>query len=492
MSDFENIENELDPHLQQTLKAYGVTPERDPESARRNQERFVAILNMIFEEQTPAKPAVGWFSLSAWPSSFNYLKEMFANSSRKRSILFAFILLIVLGAFLFGGVGITAYAASSSLPGDTLYPLKTTMENARAELTADPAAQARLYLEFAGRRLSEIQSLISEGRYGDIPRAAGEFERDIQKTVRAIESLSKSDPARTAAMSEEATTILREHSDTLIQMLAGIPGDAQLAVQSAINASQSATGTLDASYDDNFNDDEDGINNDSGGTPSPQASNTPQLTGTTQSLPEVSETLQIAGASTPLPMPTEPPPGATATPIPSVTQAGNADDPVIQGGDVTCQGSIGAVAVDNLLVPQGTTCTLDGTTVNGTIKVENGASLTAQRVTVIGNLQAEGASFVEVLAGSTVGGSIQLKQGGSARVENVIVNGDIQFESNNGVLSAAGNQVGGNVQVFQNVGGASIAGNTINGNLQCKENNPSPVGGNNVVQGNKEDQCAGL
>lgn len=489
MSELKNMEDELDPRLRRMLKAYAVTPERDPESARRDEERFVAILTMIFNGQTTSQPAMGWFGFSAWPSSFRHLRETFANPVRRRSILVVLIVIVVLVASLFGGVGITAYAASSSLPGDTLYPLKTTMENARAELTADPAAQARLYLEFAGRRLSEIQSLISEGRYDDIPKATNEFERDIQQAVSAIESLSQTDRVRAVALSEETTAFLRYDNGMLFQMLTGIPADAQLAIQSAINASQSAARTLEASYDD-FNDDEDGIGDDNGGTPSPQASNTPQLTVTTQSSPEVSETLQIAGVSTSLPMATEPPP-ATVTPNPTAILAGNGG-PVVQGGDATCQGFLGAVTVDNLLVPQGASCTLDGTTVQGTIKVENGASLTAQRVKVIGNIQADGASFVEVLAGSTVGGSIQLKQGGSARVENVIVNGDIQFESNNAALSAAGNQVGGNVQVFQNVGGVTIADNTINGNLQCKENNPAPGGGNNTVQGNKEDQCAGL
>jgi hypothetical protein len=485
MSEFKNMENELDPRLQQMLEAYGVAPERDPESARRNQERFVAILNMIFDERAPSQPAVGWFTLPAWPSSFNHLKESFARSVGKRSILVVLILLIGFATFLFGGVGITAYAASSSLPGDALFSLKTTLESARAELTADSAAQARLYMEFAGRRLSETQSLISEGRYGDIPQAASEFEGDIQKAVSAIESLSQTDPARAVALSAEIAAILRGYSDILLQMVVDIPGDTQPVIQSAVRASQSAAGLLDVNYDD-FNDDD-----DNEGTPSPQASNTPQPPDTSQPSPEAIATLQITEISTPLSAATEPP-QATATPIPFATQAGSGADPVIPGGDGTCQGFLGAVTVENLTVPQGASCTLDRTRVQGNIKVENGASLTARQVTVIGNIQADGASFVEVLAGATVGGSIQLKQGGSARIENVIVNGDIQFESNNGVLSAAGNQVGGNIQVFQNVGGVTIAHNAVNGNLQCKENNPAPGGGSNTVQGNKEDQCAGL
>jgi hypothetical protein len=45
------MEEELEPRLQQMLNAYGVTPDRNPRAARRNQERFVAMLNIIFDEQ---------------------------------------------------------------------------------------------------------------------------------------------------------------------------------------------------------------------------------------------------------------------------------------------------------------------------------------------------------------------------------------------------------------------------------------------------------
>ncbi len=166
--------------------------------------------------------------------------------------------------------------------------------------------------------------------------------------------------------------------------------------------------------------------------------------------------------------------------------------PAARADETTCEGSLGAVTVDNLRVLPNAGCTLDGTRVEGTIKIENGASLTATQVTVIGNVQAEGAEVVNVLAGSTVSGSIQIKQGGAAEVDEVRVNGDIQFESNDRGLSATRNQVGGNVQAFQNMGGVTIADNIIYGNLQCKENDPAPTGESNLVLGNIEDQCAGL
>ena len=142
-----------------------------------------------------------------------------------------------------------------------------------------------------------------------------------------------------------------------------------------------------------------------------------------------------------------------------------------QAGERTCRGTIGSTTVDDLLVPQGATCTLDGTTVKGTITVKGDATLRAAHVRVVGNVQSENAKRV-VLRGSSVGGSVQHVQGGSAKINNNRVNGDVQMFSNNGEIT--------------------ITRNRIDGNLQCNSNNPAPTGGNNTVGGNKEDQCRSL
>ena len=158
-----------------------------------------------------------------------------------------------------------------------------------------------------------------------------------------------------------------------------------------------------------------------------------------------------------------------------------------------CRGTIGAVALDNILVPQGASCFLTGARAKRTVKVARTAKLTARNVIVIGNVQAEGATSVTVYDGSRIGGSIQVKQGSAATVINSHVNADILYDSNRGALRIQYNRVGGNVQAFQNVrGGLNITRNVIDGNLQCKANNPAPTGTGNVVGGNKEDQCRRL
>ncbi len=137
----------------------------------------------------------------------------------------------------------------------------------------------------------------------------------------------------------------------------------------------------------------------------------------------------------------------------------------------TCRGTIGAVTVDNVRVPQGATCTLEGTNVKGTVNVGRDATLRAFDVRVVGNVQSEDARRV-VVRRSSIGGSLQHVQGGSAVVNR--------------------NRVTGDVQMFSNAGRISINNNRINGNLQCKSNAPAPTGGGNIVGGNKEDQCARL
>lgn len=137
----------------------------------------------------------------------------------------------------------------------------------------------------------------------------------------------------------------------------------------------------------------------------------------------------------------------------------------------TCRGSLGAVTVDNLRVPSGATCFLNGTRVKGTITVQSTATLRAYRVGVVGNVQAEGHTRVN-LQESTVGGSVQLKQGRAADIR--------------------GNRVTGDVQLFTNRATQIVQSNNINGNLQGKENSPAPTGGKNAVRGDKEDQCRRL
>lgn len=156
-----------------------------------------------------------------------------------------------------------------------------------------------------------------------------------------------------------------------------------------------------------------------------------------------------------------------------------------------CTGRIGAIALDNVFVPDGATCVLAKTRLNGNIVVGTGARLTARSVTVNGSVQAEGAHTVIIDGRSMINGSVQLVQGYAATVTAATVGGTVLIDENTGPVAASRNRVTGDMQFFANRGGTTISENRINGNLQCKENAPAPTGfGNRAAS--KEDQCAGL
>lgn len=158
--------------------------------------------------------------------------------------------------------------------------------------------------------------------------------------------------------------------------------------------------------------------------------------------------------------------------------------------ETVCNGALGPVAVDNVVVPSGATCTMFGTQLNGTLKVLTNARLDAQEIRVNGNIQAEGHRDLAVRR-STVGGSVQLKVGGPSTISDTVINGDLQFEANRRTSTASGNRIGSNLQAVANRGGVVLTNNRIRQNLQCKENVPPPSGGGNTA-GSKEDQCAAL
>ncbi|HSL45495.1 MAG TPA: DUF5667 domain-containing protein [Anaerolineales bacterium] len=238
----------LDSYLQKLLQAYGATPGRDPEAARRTQAGFLEDLARIFVEPSTAGPAAG--EIPRKPSTSAFRWNGHSPSLGRRTISYALIALVVFGVFLFGGVGMTAYAASYSLPGDPLYAFKTVTENVQAGWAPDPAAQAHLYLSFAGRRLIEIQALAREGRFADLEQGTTEFEKAVQKTLVAVDNVSRVQPAKALALRVEIAAVLRSDGQILTELLVNIPGEAEPVVLRAIRVAISTADSLDPGRDD--------------------------------------------------------------------------------------------------------------------------------------------------------------------------------------------------------------------------------------------------
>lgn len=82
---------------------------------------------------------------------------------RKWAVAMTTILVIVLA-----GIG-TIHASANTLPGESLYSIKLTAEQARLTLVFSDTGKAKLHIQFAERRVSEIAQMARQGKSDEIP-----------------------------------------------------------------------------------------------------------------------------------------------------------------------------------------------------------------------------------------------------------------------------------------------------------------------------------
>jgi hypothetical protein len=86
-------------------------------------------------------------------------------------------------AVLVAGTG-TVFAASDSLPDQTLYPVKIFTENTRITLTPSPAGKAELYAKFADTRVNEIVKMADAGKVAQMEKAAERMNGSLAAIAR--------------------------------------------------------------------------------------------------------------------------------------------------------------------------------------------------------------------------------------------------------------------------------------------------------------------
>jgi hypothetical protein len=105
---------------------------------------------------------------------------------------------------LLAGSG-TVAASSSSLPGDTLYPVKTATERVWLSMTFSDAARAKLQAKFAGRRVAEMARMAERGYTEGMEELAARFSahlKKIEELAARIRAANPEDEAKIAALRE--------------------------------------------------------------------------------------------------------------------------------------------------------------------------------------------------------------------------------------------------------------------------------------------------
>jgi hypothetical protein len=140
------------------------TPVRSAAAAARTREQFMTAAVRL-SEQRKAAPASWWERVAVWWAGITALFTAPTNSQglpRRMPVglLAAMLIVILAGALVTGGVTVSAKA----LPGDLLYPIKTTGERIQWFVARDPVQRTALEQEFSNRRRQEAQAVVVQGR----------------------------------------------------------------------------------------------------------------------------------------------------------------------------------------------------------------------------------------------------------------------------------------------------------------------------------------
>jgi hypothetical protein len=152
--------------LAETLKA---SPQVTPTAHFRAQARRRLLARLPERAAQPSR-------LREALTALHQLSALFAY---KRRFSLAPLLLLAITTVLLLSVGVV-HASASSLPADTLYPVKTTLEEMQLALAPNKIRYGELHLKFAGRRLEEIGILSQYGPGEAIPMTVAYYVNHIE------------------------------------------------------------------------------------------------------------------------------------------------------------------------------------------------------------------------------------------------------------------------------------------------------------------------
>lgn len=152
-------EQKMDVELQSRMESLRALPPRDPDRAAAGRRQYLAQMRTMKRESAAAVSGSVFGRLKGW------LQQISQPPLRKERfvMLQAITAIVVVITMLFGGAGATVFAAQDSLPNEVLYPVKTWTEDLRLNAAANPDTRLELALDFAGRRIDEISTLVVNG-----------------------------------------------------------------------------------------------------------------------------------------------------------------------------------------------------------------------------------------------------------------------------------------------------------------------------------------
>jgi len=160
------------------------------------------------------------------------------HSLPKRKLAYRFVLVVLMAFIFVSGAWRVVSTASEALPGDLLYGVKLTVEGAELMLTLDLEQSARLHIEFAQRRLVEIQNLVLENRYDDVSDTVTRYERHMAYAISNVTLVNRLNPERAKSLLATMQANLNEQRVLLSILMGSSPPRTRAEIARAIQISE--------------------------------------------------------------------------------------------------------------------------------------------------------------------------------------------------------------------------------------------------------------
>lgn len=171
-----------------------------------------------------ARAAIRRFGAKAWP----------ARPSRGLLALLTVVVVLVLGSHG------AALAAASSVPGEPLYFVKLAQEQVRLALTFTNLEDGELHVEFARRRLEEMQQLVLEGRAEALPLAARNFRDQVAGAVDALQALAVQDELAARLLYSDVNGFLADQASLIAFLSSAAPAGSRDSFEEALQIASTA------------------------------------------------------------------------------------------------------------------------------------------------------------------------------------------------------------------------------------------------------------
>lgn len=146
-------------------------------------------------------------------------------------------------------------------------------------------------------------------------------------------------------------------------------------------------------------------------------------------------------------------------------------------GDTVCDGTIGRRVVERVVVPNGATCRLRGTTVRHNVVVGTGETLIARGARILGSVQATTGPRSVQLLDTNVVGNIHVREargviliGNSGCGLDPMAGNNIHLVDNNGRIGICRMTIAGNLHLIRNSDTVFVRSNKVGNNLHAKGN----------------------